>query len=44
MSKKGISWVECSKVDLIMGWRLFMKSFMNWICLVVPRKIMEMSS
>ena len=44
MSKKGISWVECSKVDLIMGWRLFMKSFMNWICLVVPRKIIEMSS
>ena len=39
VSRKDISWVECSKVNLIVGWRLFMKSFMYWSCLVVPRKI-----
>ena len=44
MSKKGISWVECSKVSLIVGWRLFMKFFMDWSCLVVPRKIRKVSS
>ena len=44
MSREDISWVECSKVNLIVGWRLFMKFFMNWSCLVVPRKIKKMSS
>ena len=44
VSGKDISWVECLKVNLIVGWRLFMKSFMDWSCLVVPRKIMKMSS
>ena len=44
MSRKDISWVECSKVILIVGWRLFMKSFMDWSCLVVPMKIRKMSS
>ena len=44
ISRKDISWVECSKVNLIAGWRLFMKSFMDWNCLVVPMKIMKMSS
>ena len=44
MSRKDISWVECSKVNLIMEWRLFMKSFMDWSCLVVPMKIRKMSS
>ena len=44
MSRKDISWVECSKVNLIVGWRLFMKSFMDWSCLVVPMKIRKMSS
>ena len=44
MSRKEISWVECSKVNLIVGWRLLMKSFMDWSCLVVPRKISKMSS
>ena len=44
MSRKDISWVECSKVNLILGWRLFMKSFMDWSCLVVPMKIRKMSS
>ena len=44
MSRKDISWVECLKVNLIVGWRLFMKSFMDWSCLVVPRKIRKMSS
>ena len=39
VSRKDISWVECSKVNLIVGWRLFMKSFMYWSCLVVPRKV-----
>ena len=39
MSRKDISWV-----NLIVGWRFFMKSFMDWSCLVVPRKIREMSS
>ena len=44
MSRKDISWVECSKGNLIVGWRLFMKSFMDWSCLVVPMKIRKMSS
>ena len=44
MSRKDIPWVECSKVNLIVGWRLFMESFMDWSCLVVPRKIRKMSS
>ena len=44
MSRKDISWVECLKVNLIMRWRLFMKSFMDWNCLVVPMKIRKMSS
>ena len=44
MSRKDISWVECSKVNLIVGWRLFMISFMDWSCLVVPVKIMKISS
>ena len=44
MSRKEISWVECSKVNLIEGWRFFMKTFMDWSCLVVPRKIRKMSS
>ena len=39
-----MSWVECSKVNLIVGWRLLMKSFMDWSCLVVPRKISKISS
>ena len=44
MSRKDISWVECSKVNLIVGWRLLMNSFMYWSCLVVPGKIRKMSS
>ena len=44
ISRKDISWVECSKVNLIVGWRLFMKSFMDWSCLVVPMKIRKMLS
>ena len=44
MSGNDISWVECSKVNLIVGWRLFIKSFMDWSCLVVPMKIRKMSS
>ena len=44
MSRKDISWDECSKVNLIMGRRLFMKSFMDGSCSVVPRKIRKMSS
>ena len=44
MSRKDISWVECSKVNLMVGLRLLMKSFMDWSCLVVPRKIRKMSS
>ena len=44
VSRKDISWVECSKVNLIVGWRLFMKSFMDWSCLVVPMKIRKISS
>ena len=44
MSRKDISYVECSKVNLVEGWRLFMKSFTDWSCLVVPRKIRKMSS
>ena len=43
MSSKGICRMECSKVILIVGSRLFMKSFMDWSCLVVPRKISKMS-
>ena len=43
ISRKDISWVECSKVNLIAGWRLFMKSFMDWNCLVVPMKIMHIA-
>ena len=39
--RKDISWVECSKMNL---WRLLMKSFKDWSCLVVPRKIRKMSS
>ena len=44
MSRKDISWVECLKVNLIVVWRLFMRSFVDWSCLVVPRKIRKMSS
>ena len=44
MSKKEISWLECSKVNLIVGWRLFIKSFKDCSCMVVPRKIKKMSS
>ena len=44
ISRKDISWVECSKVNLIVWWRLFMKSFMDWSCLVVPMNIRKMSS
>ena len=44
MSRKDITWVECSKVNLIVGLRLIMKSFMDWSCLVVSRKIRKMSS
>ena len=44
MSRKDISWVECSNVNLIVGWRLFMKFFMDWSCSVVPRKIRKTSS
>ena len=43
-TRKDVSRVECSKVNLIVGWRLVMKSFMEWSCLVVPRKIRKMSS
>ena len=42
--RKDISWVECSKVNLIVWWRLFMKSFMDSSCLVVPMKIRKMLS
>ena len=31
-------------MNLIVGWRLVMKSFMDWSCLVVSRKITKMSS
>ena len=44
MSRKDILQVECSNVNMAVGWRLFMKSFMNWSCLVVPRNIRETSS
>ena len=44
MSSKDISFVECSKVNLTVGWRLFMKSFMDWSCLVAPMKIRKISS
>ena len=35
ISRNDISWVEYSKVNLIVGWRLFMKSFMDWSCSVL---------
>ena len=44
MYRKDISWVKCSKVNLIVRWRLFMKSFMDWSCFVVPRKIRKVPS
>ena len=44
MSRKDMSWVECSKINLLVGWRLFMKFFMDWSCLVVPKKIKKISS
>ena len=44
MSWKDISLVECLNVNLIVGWRLLMKSFMDWSCLVVPRKIGNLTS
>ena len=44
MSRKEISWVECSKVNSIVGWRLFMISFLDCSCMVVTRKIRKMSS
>ena len=28
MSRKDICWVECSKVNLIVGWRLFLNRFL----------------
>ena len=31
-------------MNLIVGLRFFMKSFVDWSCLVLPRKIMKMSS
>ena len=43
-SRKDISWVEYSKVSLIVGKRLLMKYLMDWSCLAVPRKIRKMSS
>ena len=44
MSRKDISWVECWKVDLIVGWKLFTKFFMDSSCLMVPNKSRKMSS
>ena len=44
VSRKYISWVECSKVNLIVGCSLFMKSYIKWSCLMVPRKIRKLSS
>ena len=44
MSRKDISWVECSKVNLIVGWRFFIKCFMDWSCLMMPMKITKMLS
>ena len=44
MSRKDLSWVKCAKVNLIVGWKLFMKSFMDWSCLVVPKKIRKIST
>ena len=32
MSRKDIFWVERSKVNFIVGWTLFMKSFIDWSC------------
>ena len=43
MSRKNISWEECWKVTMIVWWRLFMKFFMDWSCLIVPKKIRKMS-
>ena len=42
-SRKDTCRVEYSKVILIVASRLFMKSFMDWSCLVVPRKIRKRS-
>ena len=44
MSRTDISWLEWSRINLILGWMLFIKSFIDWDCLVVPRKIRKMSS
>ena len=44
MSRKDTCWVGFWKVNLIMGWRWFMKSFRDWSWLVVPRNIMKMLS
>ena len=45
MSRKEISWVECSKLNLIERAEIVHKSsFMNCSCLVVPRKIRKMTS
>ena len=44
LSRKDISWVECSKVNLIVTWRWFMKTSRDWSWLVVPRKIRKMLS
>ena len=43
ISRKDICWMECWKVNLIVGWRWFMKSCNDWNWFVVPRKIMKMS-
>ena len=46
-------WIFMSRKDLLggvfkdefdRGFRMFMKSFMDWSCMVVPSKIREMSS
>ena len=44
LSKNDISWIEYSKVSLIVEWRLFMKFFKDWSRSVVPRKIKKISS
>ena len=44
MIRKDISWIECSKVNLIVGWMFVTKFFMDWSYLVVPRKIRKISS
>ena len=43
-SRKYISWVGFSKVNLIVWWRLFIKSLMDKSCLKVHMKIRKMSS